>query len=282
MHFLRLPALILALSLLAGHAAMVPMLYSRKRPPVSAEMVVALPRFAQVVMAGGDRFLAADLAVFRALVASTETMQAANYAILGRVQSDASWFNPAHEDNYYIAAAILPWYGQLESAQQILSRASDARRFDWQPAFYYAFNELHFRHDALAGAAWLRTAADHARDEMDRIQLQQMAVNWASKAEDKELSIRIIRAMAKETRYRSFAGFLEKRAQRLENIAALQVALTRFKDANGRLPSGLIELVHPSSGLDRVPSDPFGAVYAIDTQGRVIVDIKRGEHEGKR
>jgi hypothetical protein len=45
---------------------------------------------------------------FRALVVSTETMSAENYRILGIVQSDAAWLNPAQEDNYYIAAAFCP------------------------------------------------------------------------------------------------------------------------------------------------------------------------------
>lgn len=95
-----------------AYVAVVPTLYSRPRPPSSAEMEVAIPRFAQVLMAAGDRYLAADLAGFRALVAFTEKMDAENYRILSIVQSDVSWFNPAHEDNDDIAAAILPWNGE--------------------------------------------------------------------------------------------------------------------------------------------------------------------------
>lgn len=262
-------ALAVAVVFLAVHAALVPRLYSHSRPPVAAEMEVVLPRFAQVLMAAGDRFLAADLAVFRALVASTETMGNSNYIVLAQVQQDAAWFNPAHEDNYYIAAAILPWYGHVDAAQAVLRKASQARPFDWQPAFYHGFNAFHFRKDALAGAEWLRIAAAQASDKMDQIQLQQMAANWVGRAEDRGLSIRLMRTMAKETQHRSFARFLEKRAQRLENIEELEGAVMSFKDRFGRLPNGLNELLE-SSLLDKLPEDPFGVGYVIDAAGKVV------------
>ena len=41
------------------------------RDPVQPELLVSLPRFAQVLLAGGDRHLAANLAGFRVLVAET-------------------------------------------------------------------------------------------------------------------------------------------------------------------------------------------------------------------
>jgi hypothetical protein len=231
-------------------------------------MQVAVPRFAQVVMAAGDRFLAANLAGFRALVVSTETMTAENYRILGLVQSDASWFNPAHEDNYYIATAILPWVGQLEVTQYILKRASDARPFDWQPAFYFGFNEYHFRKNPIVAAEWLRLAASHTQDEMEQISLQQMAAHWVTKAEDLELSIRIQRGMAKETKHKAFSAFLEKRAVRLENLLLLDRAVSRYRDKKGHYPSQIEALVDAAL-LDAIPPDPFAMRYVIDSQGKV-------------
>ncbi len=260
--------LVCALISFVAYASLLPNLYSRPRPPVSTEMEVVVPRFAQVLMAAGDRFLAANLAGFRALVVSTETMSAENYRILGLVQSDAAWFNPAHEDNYYIAAAILPWYGELEAAQFILRRASEARPHDWLPAFYYGFNEYHFRKNPIEGAEWLRIAARHAQDEMEQIQLQQMAANWVVKAEDLELSIRLQRAMARETRHKSFSQFLERRAARLENTLLIERAVKRYRDLNGRYPSRLEDLLDARL-LDRIPRDPFGMHYVVDNNGGV-------------
>jgi hypothetical protein len=92
------------------------------RATAAPELLISLPRFAQVLMAGGDRYLAANLAGFRVLVADTGRMDARRLCGAGRLQRDIAWFNPAHEDNYYIAAAILPWNGQLDAAQYVLRR----------------------------------------------------------------------------------------------------------------------------------------------------------------
>ncbi len=277
----RYPGPPLALAGALGYMLLLPQLYTYARPPVSPEMEVALPRFAQVLMAAGDRFLAADLAVVRSLVVSTEAMPRENYQVLGRVQSDAAWFNPANEDNYYLAAAILPWYGQLDAAQYILNKASGARPFDWQPAFYYAFNEFHFRKNALKGAEWLGVAARQTADELERIQLQEMAAAWASQAQNSAMSIRLLRAMAKETRHKSFSAFLEKRAQRMENIQELTLAIEKFEKDFGRGPEHLSDLV-AAQILGVIPNDPFGGSYVVDSKGRVVPQTHVLSGNGKK
>lgn len=262
-----------ALFCLGVYVAATDRLYRQPRPPAASEMQVAVPRFAQVAMAAGDRWLAANMAAFRALVVSTASMTPESYRILGRVQSDVSWFNPAHEDNYYIATAILPWAGELAATQYVLRRASEARPFDWQPAFYYAFNELHFNKNVPEAVAWLRTAANHSNDEMQQIHLRQMAALWADRGGDRRFSIALLRAMAEEARLPAFAAFLEKRARRLENIEALEEAAARFRAQGGRLPAGsagpaaLVE----AGLLAALPVDPFGAAYVIDDQGKAGV-----------
>lgn len=266
----RQSGLLFALLCLAVFAALIPALYARPRPSASAEMQIALPRFVQVLMAAGDRYLAANLADFRALVVSTETMQLENYRVLGMVQSDAAWLNPAHEDNYYIANAILPWAGEshgLAATQYILRQANDARPFDWQPAFYYAFNVFHFEKNLIEGAQWLGVAARHSSDEMEQIQLQQMAAQWLSKGEDLELAIRLQKAMVQETRHKGFAQFLEKRVRRLENLLALEKAMARYRELTGSNPTQLQALL-ARGVLPALPLDPFGVEYVIDKNGR--------------
>ena len=151
---------LLALALALCFVATAERLKTVPRQAVDLELQVALPLFVQVFMSAGDRYLAANLAAIRALVVTTDKMRPEDYRILGKIQEDASWLNPAHEDNYYIATAILPWNGELDAAQTILKRASQARQFDYQPAFYYAFHLLHFKGDAVGASAWLRAAAE--------------------------------------------------------------------------------------------------------------------------
>ena len=252
------------------YAVTIPWLYRQPRASAASEMQVALPRFVQVLMAGGDRYLAANFAGFRALVVSTETMGPENYRIQALVQQDAAWLNPAHEDNYYIAAAILPWNNQLDAAQFVLRRATQARAFDWQPPFYYAFNALHFKKDAVEAAAWMRIASQHTQDELEQLSFQQLAAQWVSKGEDLELAIRLHRSMARETKHRAFANFLEKRAQRLENQLLLDRAIERYHQRFGQEPSQLSELVDRAI-LASLPTDPFGMQYTIDDQGKAQV-----------
>src|SRR5690606_35666466 len=122
-----------------------------------------------------------------------------------------SWLNPGHEDNYYVAAAILPWVGEVDAAQNVLARASLARRYDYQPAFYYGFNQLHFRGDAAGASAWLREAAEHLPEGNNRIQMQNLAAIWLEKTQDIDLAIRVVEAMAEQAKRRDFKHYLELR-----------------------------------------------------------------------
>lgn len=255
-----------------GSVFVVSSLHLRTAPRTSLqlEMQVALPRAIQVMMGVGDRYLAANLAGFRALVASTETMTRESYQIQARVQSDAAWLNPAHEDNYYIAAAILPWNEEVAAAQFILRSAALARPFDWQPAFYFAFNELMFNKAPGRAAEWLNRAAESTDDELQKLQLQQLAAQWATKTDDPALAIRLHRAMAKETRYKAFASFLEKRVIRLENLLLLSNTSGRYREIYGRYPLTLRELLRVKL-LAAIPVDPFGSAYALTPDGKAVV-----------
>ena len=148
-----LPATLLALVLAVMFATAAQQLKSAPRKSVTVEMQVALPLFVQVFMAAGDRYLAANLAAIRALVVATDRMQPEEFRILAKVQKDVSWLNPGHEDNYYIAFAVLSQYGELDSAQIILARAGRTRFFDYHPSFFYAFNQWYYKHDPV-GAGW--------------------------------------------------------------------------------------------------------------------------------
>ncbi len=237
-----------------------------KRISAGAEIEVTLPLFVQVVLAGGDRYLAASWAAVRALVTETSHMKPDDYQILARVQQDASWLNPAHEDNYYTAAAILPWEGQVQTAQTILRRATAARPFDVQPPFYYGFYMVHFLDDALGAAEWLRQAALHLPDPNERLMMEDMAARWLGRSQDLEMAARVVDAMAAQTKRKDFADYLHKRSQRLRDIAMLRRAADEYRMRVGRPPSSLADL--QSEGLVKaIPADPLGIGYGINPAG---------------
>jgi hypothetical protein len=268
MALMRRPTLIRWLLLLLGvllFAATSTSLRQQKRVDASAEIQVALPLFVQVVMAGGDRFLAANLGAIRALITETARMQPDEYKILGRVQADASWLNPAHEDNYYIASAILPWNGQLDAAQTVLRRASLARPFDYQPTFFYAFNLLHFKGDVAGASEWLRRAAPKLADD-ERLIMENFAARWLDRADDLGLAINVVEAMAEQAKRRDFRNYLLQRAQRLRDLLALRRAADAYRQRTGQPPQSLEQLVGAGM-LGALPVDPFGIGYSLDARG---------------
>jgi hypothetical protein len=257
--------------LVAGLAAFVvgtAALSGRPHPFMRSEISVRLPVFAQVLSTAGDRYLAANFGAIRALITETAKMRPEEYPVLAGVQMDVSALNPAHEDNYYTAAAILPWSGELDAAQEVLRRASEARPFDYQPGFYYAFNLLHFKRDAVAASAWLRKAAEPLTDQDEKLTMQNFAAQWIERANDPMLSVRVVEAMAMQSKTPAFKSYLIARAGRLRSLIELRTAADMYAERQGRRPDRVEQLV--SSGLlPSLPTDPFGFGFKIDSAGEV-------------
>jgi hypothetical protein len=240
------------------------------RQSVNVEMQVALPLFVQVFMAAGDRYLAGNIAAIRAVIVDTFKMKPEEFATLAKVQRDVSWLNPGHEDNYYTAAAILPWQGEIDSAQDVLARATKARPFDYQPALFYAFNEFHFKGDAAAASAWLRAAAEHLPEGDNRLQMQNLAAIWMDKTQDIDVAIRIVEGMAKQAKRRDFQRYLEVRVNRLRALKFLRTASGFYQQRFGHAPATLQELIDQRI-IDSLPQDPFGFGYWINDKGHVML-----------
>mgnify|MGYP001335361639 FL=1 len=244
------------------------------RPSGRPELLIALPRFAQVVLAGGDRYLAANLAGFRVLVADTGRMGADDYSVQAKLQRDIAWFNPAHEDNYYIAAAILPWNGEVDAAQYVLRKASDARVFDWYPLFHYGFLFYHFRNDPATGAQWLLKGVPRVKNQQDQWALQNAAALWIEKGYQTANAAGLVDAMAADSPPGAFRNYLKVRASRLRDLAILQNAVKRFRERFGTDVEKLDELV--SSGvIAEIPADPLGFGYSLDASGSPMFNSTR-------
>lgn len=257
---------------LFGYGYAVDRLSTKERPRVRDELAIYLPPVAQLLGAGGDRYLAANMDVFRTFMAGTGRLRPEEYEILARLHVDAALFNPGHEDNYYVAAAILPWAGHVSEAQYVLGRAMESRPHDYMPALLYAFDQRHFQKDPVAAAGTLRKAAARSQDERTRISLEVMAANWYEKAEGSGAAA-ILRLMAAQTRNKDFAAHLNRRAARLDAMAAIEVAVDRWKLERSDLPHSVVDLVHDGFLLAE-PVDPFGGSWSITKDGKVTVTEK--------
>jgi hypothetical protein len=234
---------------------------------------VRLPLLVQLVNAGGDPYLAANFNVFRSLMVEARVTEGETYRVQGQLQVDASFFNPRHEDNYYVAAAILPWNGQVEASQQVLLRAAQSREWDMWPAFFYAFNAMYFERDMARAGHWAEVAAE--RNPRNAAALRDMAAKWYERGDDPLMALNILTAMREQSRDANFRALLQARMARLEGLQALRVAAAAYRAEHGTSPSRLDELLG-YGGLPALPQDPLQLGYALSADGEpVLVDHKR-------
>lgn len=261
--FLRITA---AAALVSIYALSLSILAKQTRAVNTPELLVTTPRVVQILFSAGDRYLAANLAGFRVLVADTARMKPADYAVQARLQRDLSWLNPAHEDNYYIAANILPWGGEVEATEEVLRRAVDARPKDFLPAFHVGFIEYHFRRSPAEGARWLMLAAERAAEPGDQWGLQTVAARWIERGYDTNTAARMVDAMASSAPPGGFRSYLRMRAERLHDLARLRDAAKAFELRHGTPPTKLTDLVADGL-LPEIPRDPLGAGFVLGPTG---------------
>ncbi|TJZ77398.1 hypothetical protein [Chitiniphilus eburneus] len=233
---------------------------------------VALPVPVQLVMTGGDRYLAANLNVFRAIMVTTKNPDPETVAVQAQLQQQASWFNPAHEDNYYLAAATLAWQGEAQAAQIVLHNATGGRPADMYPPFFYGFNQQYFFGDYAGAATSIRTAAERVEGN-NKLALQAMAARWAENMDNPKQALNILHAMASQTAHAGLRGYLQSRAARVEGLLALRAAAESYRKRKGQPIHSLNDLV--PSELAELPADPTNLGYAVNLQGVPILVTRR-------
>lgn len=240
---------------------------------------VRLPLLVQLLYSGGDPYLAANLNVFRSVVVDTAVTERETYRIQGQLQADAARFNPLHEDNYYLAAAILPWNDQVDAGQEVLLKAAQARTWDMWPAFYYAFNAMYFERDMTKAGRWAEIAAQ--RNPKNAPALRSMAAAWYERQNDSAVALDVLRNMHAQSTDKEFRRLLQARIARLEGLLALRAALADYRQQHqGKLPAAWEQLIG-YGGLKVFPEDPLGAGYTLDASGELQVadhiDIRKQE-----
>ncbi|HKL78640.1 MAG TPA: hypothetical protein VJ985_09825 [Gammaproteobacteria bacterium] len=237
--------------------------------PWDPDLSVVLPAPVAAVMAGGDPYLAANMQVIRGLVVSTHLDSPEQKALFARLLTNASELNPAHEDGYYLAQALLPWNGYVEENQAIQAAAGEARPWDWLPVFFQAFNRYYFLKEPGPASDILRQAAERASPK-NRPALLANAARWRAAGRDPQQALRVIRAMLAAHPSGPLNRELQARETQLQGLLRLREAAAAYRQQRGGSPSSVADLVG-HAGLERVPRDPFGEGYVINEAGRVVV-----------
>lgn len=229
------------------------------------EMEVAPSATSLLLMAAGDRHLAANIATFRAVTVGVFELKPETYQALAAVQLSAARLNPKHEDNYYTAAAILPWNGQYAAAQQVLAQATQARPDDPLPPFFHGFDRYQFEHDYINAANDLRVAAARS-GAVNQKALNAIASRWYERGDDPRIALNIVQGMVKEAKDPQLKGLLKARTVRLQGLVDLTDAANRFRVEKARSPASLDELTRQGY-VPSIPQDPLGIGYTLDAGG---------------
>lgn len=236
---------------------------------------VAISPTVQIVLTGGDSFLAANLAVFRATILPIQDIDPADFPTLAKVQEDASRLNPAQGDNYYIGQGVLPWIGWHRTAIDILERATPARPGDFLPPYFLGFDYMYFEGKFEESGSYYREAANRVGGK-NRDALLNTAAKFMEKSDDPATAIQFITGLIKSTRNRGLQQFLQARIVRLERLIVLREAATKYQQIHQTPPRQLSDLVQ-SGLLQELPVDPLGIGYRLDERGvpQIIFQIKR-------
>ncbi len=245
------------------------------RPKEVEEINVAVSPAIQIVLSGGDRFLAANLAVFRATIVPIKDLNSVYYPTLAKIQEDASLLNPAQEDNYYIAQGILPWIDEHPTAIRILHRASEARPFDFMPPYFLGFDYMYFESRFEESGRHYKLAADRVSGK-NRDALLNNAAKFMEKGDNPANAIQFLDGLIKSTRNKNLQQFLRARIVRLQRLIILRDATAKYTEKYQRPPTQLNDLVE-SGMLPFIPVDPLGTGYTLDENGvpQIIFHIRR-------
>lgn len=241
-------------------------------PSIEA-MRVHLPVPLQLGATAGDAHLAANVNVIRAILVGTGELDAETYRVLGQIQLDASAFNACHEDNYYLAAGILPWSGEVAVAQDVLKAATECRVADPLPPFFLGFLYHQFQRDYMSAARYAEVAASRS-DGPNQLALRAIAAKWYERVPDPSVAVGILKQMALASRDPALKGFLLQRARRVAILIELQEAAKDYAQINRHLPTRLRQLVGYGK-LQALPEDPLGIGYTIDAEGVPQLALKR-------
>jgi len=215
----------------------------------------------QLLLYGGDRFLAANIDSIRAAASAT-----ANDADEFRMRAHraVSSLNPCHEDNYWIGNASLSWGGAEKEGFRLLLNAMNCRYWDEWPAFFYGFNQHFFLKNVEQARYGIEIAAQRSRDNAAVFRTFSTMLA-AREIDDSHMALQMLQREHDTARDPSFREMLKKRITRLQGLIALRDAQREFETRLGRAliePKELLEY----GLLESLPNDPLRLGYEFRDQ----------------
>lgn len=250
-------------------------LSEKARKPLIESLQVVMPAYIQAAMAMGDRYLAANIAITRAMAFRGLQAKPEDYMVQGKIQQQAAILNPRQEDNGYLAAAILSWEGQTQTANDILQTVGDARHWDPMPYFFKAFNLFYLEQENIKAAEFLRLAAERS-GKQNKSALKSMSAKWLAGDDNPVYAINILKALYEAEQDENLKNKFAARIKQTQGLIDLRSAAEKFKQ-DALLPLTSLEQLVKAGYINSIPKDPIGLGYTVDENGipTMISKIKR-------
>ncbi|MBS1198869.1 MAG: hypothetical protein H6R18_2654 [Proteobacteria bacterium] len=237
------------------------------RPPVNAAIPmevfdrVVIPAQLQLLLAGGDRFLAANMENIRALASPSDSPEAAadNMLFVVRARGAVAKLNPCHEDNYYLANALMTWGGAFREGNEVLVAAAQCRFWDEIPPFLYGFNLYFFQGNVSGAVKALDDAAD--RSLVNSAPFRKLAIMIkAGSFQDDSLALSYLEGERDHAKDVKLRGMLDKRVARMRGLITLKNAQTSYEKRYNK-PLTDPKMLLETGILKELPSDPLKIGY---------------------
>lgn len=229
-------------------------------PSVEQENQVVVPAAVQVVLYGGDRFLAASVESVRA-AASGRELEASQGSYRLRAHRVVAQLNPCHEDNYWIGNAALSFGGAYDLGTELLLRAIRCRYWDEMPPFLYGFNQKFFKSDIEKARRAFELAADRATT--NAAGFRQMAIMVSVNAlNDAGAALAMLQSERDSTRDPKLRAMLDRRVERMRALLALRAARKAYEDRFGTRLEKPAQLIQAGI-LKELPRDPMRIGYEL-------------------
>jgi hypothetical protein len=230
---------------------------------------VVIPEPLQVLLYGGDRFLAANIETVRATAAATET-EAQGFRLLAHTA--ASRLNPCHADNYWIGNASLSWGGSINQGFELLRNATQCRYWDEWPPFFYGFNQNFFLDNMQEAQHALKIAAQRSPANAPTFNTFS-AMLAVGKINDTSMAIKMIKEERDSAKDAKLRNMLDMRKIRLEGLLTLRNAQTTYEKRYGKPLENPQEL-RITGILHDVPEDPLNIGYEFHSNGFHLKQMK--------
>ena len=225
---------------------------SEQRLPGHDRVVISAPVL--TVLHAGDHYLAANLETIRLSATAIDHGMVDDFYLL-RAHDVVSQLNPCHENNYYLANALLTWGGAVDEGGSVLQRAAACRQWDELPPFLYGFNQYFFNRNIPEAQRALRVAAQRAGPNREGYLILAVMIE-VDQIEDEKIALAILREERDAADNPRLAEMLGRRVQRIEGLATLRDAHRAYEQDTGHTLEDPEELIR-AGYLSAFPVDPM-------------------------